>query len=152
MELVANALNNCYLQHCLPQENNDVDGVYAAISYGSEFPNAAYGLISNCLRLGHRLDIWMRYDHTVPVSIPLLKSILLNHGNNVFCRLVPDCLHTKVIWWKGYGAYIGSANHTDRAWFRNIEAGLFLDENDLQSSAMAIELEGFFNELSLVSH
>src|SRR5690606_8173659 len=93
---------------------------------------------------------WMRYDHTVPVSVPLLKRLLSNHKNNIFCRLIPDCFHSKVIWWKGYGAYIGSANLTERAWKTNIEAGVFLSESELQASNMLMDLELFFEGLSAV--
>ncbi|MET4819912.1 phospholipase D-like domain-containing protein [Endozoicomonas lisbonensis] len=95
-----------------------------------------------------RLDIWMRYDHTVPVVVPMLERLLRHHSDNVYCKLIPDFLHSKVIWWKGYGAYIGSANHTDRAWLTNIEAGLFLTEEDLESNGMIPELETFFDYLN----
>ncbi len=89
----------------------------------------------------------MRYDHTVPVAIPLLKKLLKHHKDNIFCKLIPDYLHSKLIWWKGHGLYIGSANLTGRAWMTNIEAGLFLTEDDLQEMGMTIELEEFFDGL-----
>jgi phosphatidylserine/phosphatidylglycerophosphate/cardiolipin synthase-like enzyme len=50
---------------------------------------------------------------------------------NMQCRLVSDCYHPKVIWWCGLGAYIGSANLTNRAWVKNIEVGTFLSHQDL---------------------
>lgn len=90
----------------------------------------------------------MRYDHTVPVSPSLLEKLLANTKNNVFCKLVPDCLHSKIIWWKGYGAYIGSANLTERAWYTNIESGIFLTESDLYSSNLIEQLEEFFDNLA----
>jgi hypothetical protein len=52
-----------------------------------------------------------------------------------------------VIWWKGYGAYIGSANHTDRGWLTNIEAGVFLEEDELLANGMDSQLESFFDYL-----
>lgn len=90
----------------------------------------------------------MRYDHTVPVSPAFLSKLLANVKNNIFCKLVPDCLHCKIIWWKGYGAYIGSANLTGRAWYSNIEAGVFYDENDLYNTGLIEQLEEFFDNLS----
>lgn len=147
MEFIANTLNKKFIKNLLPPAGTKVDGVMAAIAYGSNFPNEKEDFIADCIKNHYRLDLWMRYDHTVPVSPTLLRRILDNHKNNIFCKLIPDCLHSKVIWWHGYGAYIGSANLTERAWNSNIEAGLFLTENDLLNSGMLEELENFFESL-----
>ena len=148
MEFIANALNSNFLSNILPPPEAEIDGVMAAIAYGSNFNDEKRDFIGHCLKNRYRLDIWMRYDHTVPVAIPLLKRLLRHHKDNIFCKLIPDCLHSKVIWWKGYGAYIGSANLTDSAWVSNIEAGMFLNEIDLQRDGMQVELENFFENLA----
>lgn len=148
MKLITNKLNNSYLRDILPNKNDDIDGVLAAIAYGSSGANENEDLIGNCLSNKCRLDIWMRYDHTVPVSVRMLERLLKNHRNNIYCKLIPDYLHSKVIWWKGYGAYIGSANLTERAWLTNIEAGIFLTEEELHSNDMAVQLEDFFDNLN----
>ncbi|MGP0718940.1 phospholipase D-like domain-containing protein, partial [Escherichia coli] len=88
--------------------------------------------------------------HTVPVAPSFLSKLLINTKNNIFCKLVPDCLHSKVIWWKGYGAYIGSANLTDRAWNMNIEPGVFYTESDLYNSDLISRLEDFFDNLAFL--
>lgn len=147
MKFIANAINGEFLENILPSADDGVDEVLAAIAYGSVFNNQKDDFIGHCLKHHYRLDIWMRYDHTVPVAVELLKRLLKHKADNIFCRLIPDHLHAKVIWWKGYGAYIGSANLSDRAWTSNIEAGLFLTESDLQRDGMDIELEEFFDEL-----
>jgi len=147
MKFVANTINNTHLSYLLPSNEDEVDCVLASIAYGDNFPNEKDDFIAQCVANRYRLDIWMRYDHTVPVAIPLLRRLLSHHKNNIFCKLIPDVLHSKVIWWKGYGAYIGSANLTDRAWNTNIEAGLFLTEADLQRDGMYIELENYFDQL-----
>ncbi|WMW80121.1 phospholipase D-like domain-containing protein [Undibacterium cyanobacteriorum] len=147
MKFVANVINNTHLAYLLPSKDDEVDCVLASIAYGANFTNERDDFIGNCVQNRYRLDIWMRYDHTVPVAIPLLRRLLKHHKDNVFCKLIPDVLHSKVIWWKGYGAYIGSANLTDRAWNSNIEAGIFLTEADLQQSGMHIELESYFENL-----
>ena len=144
MKLIANTLNGNYLQNILPSIDDNVDGVLAAIAYGNDINEK---FIKNCIENRHRLDIWMRYDHTVPVAVPLLKKLLRHHKDNVFCKLIPDYLHSKVIWWQGFGAYIGSANLTDRAWMTNIEAGLFLTDDNLHENGLIIELEQFFGGL-----
>ncbi|HCD3054373.1 TPA: phosphatidylserine/phosphatidylglycerophosphate/cardiolipin synthase family protein, partial [Klebsiella pneumoniae] len=144
MKLIANGLNKQFFSSFLPPPDCEIDGVVAAIAYGDD----KTALLDHCLKNHHRLDIWMRYDHTVPVSPSLLAKFLANTKNNIFCKLVPDRLHSKVIWWKGYGAYIGSANLTDRAWHTNIEAGIFFTESDLYSSNLIEQLEEFFDSLA----
>jgi PLD-like domain len=151
MQFIANGLNGFFLRNILPPPEVEIDGVIAAIAYGSNFNDKKYDFIGHCLANRYRLDIWMRYDHTIPVAVSLLKRLLCHHKDNIFCNLVPDCLHSKVIWWKGYGAYIGSANLTDRAWVSNIEAGVFLSESDLQNDNIQIELENFFDGLRSAS-
>jgi len=39
--------------------------------------------------------------------------------------------HAKVIWWREYGLYIGSANLTASAWYKNVEAGCFFPESEI---------------------
>src|SRR4030042_5451271 len=106
MKFIANDINHAYLRDVLPPCGAEVDGVLAAIAYGSNEEH----FLKNCIDNKYRLDIWMRFDHKVPVKIPLLKKLLNLTSKNIFCYQVPDILHSKVIWWQGYGAYIGSAN------------------------------------------
>lgn len=143
MKVFSNGLNQNYLSSILPGSEIDIDWVKAAIAYG----NDADTLIKNCLENKRRLDIWMRYDHTVPVAPALLKILLRNLKNNIFCYLIPDMLHAKIIWWRNYGVYIGSANLTQRAWWSNIEVGVFLSEYELEEAGALLEIESIFDSL-----
>ncbi|MGP0150974.1 phospholipase D family protein [Pseudomonas oryzihabitans] len=125
----------------------ELNGVLAAVAYGSSASDITQDLVGHCVTNKLRLDLWMRYDHTVPVTVELLKRLLKHQGDNVFTRFVPDRFHSKVIWWKGYGAYIGSANHTDNGWLTNVEAGVFLSEDELVANGMDNQMEGFFEYL-----
>ncbi len=147
MKLIANCINGEHLRSQLPPADVEVDGVLAAVAYGSSASDITQDLVGNCVANKLRLDLWMRYDHTVPVSVELLRRLLKHQKDNVFTRFVPDCFHPKVIWWRGYGAYIGSANHTDRGWLTNIEAGVFLTEDELVANSMDRQLEDFFEYL-----
>jgi len=144
MDFFANGLNKNYLVNVLPKSNVEIDWVKAAIAYGDDSET----LIKNCLENKRRLNMWMRYDHSVPVAPSLLKLLLGNVGNNIFCSLIPDRLHAKVIWWRNYGVYIGSANLTSRAWWNNIEFGVFISEDELESDGSLIEIESFFDDLA----
>jgi hypothetical protein len=147
MKLIASGINKQFLSSYLPKFGDEVDGVLAAIAYGDDTDT----LLKNCIDNKFRLDIWMRYDHTVPVKPSLLSQLLKNMKNNIFCQLIPDVLHSKIIWWQGYGAYIGSANLTNRAWWTNIETGMFFSDEELVSNNLVPQLETFFDELKDLS-
>lgn len=149
MKLVANRINGVYLRDLLPTLSDEVqvECVLAAVAYGSSASDITQDLVGHCVANKLRLDMWMRYDHTVPVSVELLKRLLKHQKDNVFTRFVPDRFHPKIIWWKGHGAYIGSANHTDNGWLTNVEAGVFLSEDELVANGMDNQLEDFFEYL-----
>lgn len=150
MKLIANGINNSVFSNILPHDDDEVDGVFAAIAYGSLPNSKSYDLIEDCISKGYRMDLWMRYDHTVPVSIEMLKKLLENEKKNIFTKFIKDILHSKIIWWKGYGAYIGSANLTERGWISNIEAGVFFDEKTLQNNEIGEQIESFFDTLKSI--
>ncbi|MCX2758972.1 phospholipase D-like domain-containing protein [Vibrio sp. Sgm 22] len=145
MKLIANGINNEYILNVLPPHEVEVEEVLAAIAYGDL--SGGERLLNTCLENKYQLKIWMRYDHTVPVNPRFLEKMLNHLKDGIYCQLIPDALHSKVLWFKGHGAYIGSANLTDRAWHTNIEAGVFLTEEDLYSSGMYEQLEEFFRNL-----
>ncbi len=149
MRFIANRLNGKHLRDLVLEASarDDIDQVYAAIAYGCSSSDETLDLIGSSVKNKLRLDLWMRYDETVPVSIELLKRLLKHQKQNIFTSFVPDRFHPKVIWWKGFGAYVGSANHTDYGWMTNIEAGVFIEEDELISNGMAVELDGFFDYL-----
>lgn len=148
MKLIANRVNNTHLRDILPADTSQIDMVLAAIAYGDSAADEAQDLIGHALTNKLRVNLWMRYDHTVPVSVRLLKRLLFGLQSNIFTCFIPDYFHAKVIWWKGYGAYIGSANHTDRGWMTNIEVGVFLEEDELVANGMDSELDAYFDYLA----
>jgi len=79
---------------------------------------------------------------------PDLLDDILRQRDRITCRLVPDSrnLHAKIIWWRGSGAYIGSANLTDAGWSRNLECGVFYEHSEL-TGGIGAELARFFDEL-----
>ena len=148
MKFIANNVNKEFFSNILPNKGTNVSGILAAVAYGGTCSTETQGdrdLIANCLMLKCHMDIWMRYDYGLTVRPELLKRFL--EAENVLLNFVPYYLHSKVIWWKGYGAYIGSANLSDRAWMKNIEAGVFMTDAELVNNGMLNELENFFEYL-----
>lgn len=110
-------------------------------------------LFEGCWKKGIPLTLWARYDNTVPVSIPVLEWFLSKSQKsaNYSCKLLASLFHPKIIWWHGFGAYIGSANLTHSAWYRNFEAGIFLSEDELDEQGMREELVRYFEEIDDVA-
>lgn len=121
----------------------------AAIAYAS---HDNLELFEACKTYGKNLTFYGRYDQSVPVHPAVVKWFLDNASPNYVCRMVPDILHAKVIWWVDVGAYIGSANLTDRAWNSNIEAGVFLTQDELEDMDMTHQLQQFFHVVDSRSH
>src|SRR5688500_18046307 len=120
--------------------------VKAAIAYAQHGIDKIL-LFDDCLRKSKKLTFYGRVDGTCPIDLRILQWFLQRNSPNALCRLVPHWLHAKVIWWVGQGAYIGSANLTDRAWFKNYEAGVYLSNEDLEQFGLTLELEDFFDGL-----
>ncbi|NYF18588.1 hypothetical protein HDC36_000025 [Xanthomonas sp. JAI131] len=119
--------------------------VMAAVAYGS-FDQKWW--FEDCLVKGKLVEFFGRYDGTVPIDPRLLEWALEpRRSANLSWRVVPTHLHAKIIWWEGQGAYIGSANLTDRAWNKNFEAGVFLPDEALETFGLVPQLLSFFQGL-----
>ncbi|TCA69916.1 phospholipase D family protein [Rhizobium leguminosarum] len=142
MELLLNGINGNYLRNILLNAVEDTDRVDAAVAYATENDL----LFDWCWENKLPLRFWGRFDEQVPVSIPILERFLSRRSGRYTCKLVRQ-FHPKVIWWRGFGAYIGSANLTQSAWWNNVEAGVFLTEDELVASGHDLQLEQFFAEI-----
>lgn len=147
MKFVAGGINGEYLKGIHISAKNKTDSVKIAVAYASGDPD----ILKDNFNDNVRLTFWGRYDSTVPVSTNILKRFLDNMSSNFECKLVPDIFHAKVIWWEDFGAYIGSANLTDRAWYNNIEAGIFLTHAELVENDLIEELNSYFIDLDKFS-
>jgi hypothetical protein len=56
-----------------------------------------------------------------------------------------------VIWWHGFGAYIGSANLTASAWSANVECGVFYEDSEIIGTQIQQDLELQFEYLRVNS-
>lgn len=142
LSLVAGPVNKQLLINLTHEHTPNCSEVVSAIAYASE-NNLA--LFEACKQYGRNLTFYGRYDEGVPVEPGVVGWFLEQASPNYVCRMVPDILHAKVIWWVDVGAYIGSANLTDRAWNSNIEAGFYLNQDELEDSGMFDELRRFFS-------
>jgi hypothetical protein len=100
MKFVANRINQTHLRDILPvvSEKVPLDNVLVVIAYGSSASDESQGLIDHVVEKKLRLDLWVRYDHSI--TVPLLKWLLKHLSDNVFTNFVPELFHSNVIWWK----------------------------------------------------
>lgn len=148
MKFIAGAINGEFLLQIHEKAIHAAESVSAAIAYAAGEDR----IIRDCLNNNIPLDYYGRYDGSAPVALPILKLFLDAKSPGFVCKLVPDIFHPKVIWWKGVGAYIGSANLTSNGWFGNIEAGIYLDDSELAEFDIDEELENFFSFIDSKSH
>ena len=139
MKLILGSINGEYLRNITLNAAPETEIVFAAVAYA----HSQSVLFDWCLENNIPLKFWGRYDHTVPIAVPILKTFLSRNSANYQCRLVTK-FHPKVIWWKGYGCYVGSANLTGAAWNENVEAGTFYSDDELDDFGMTSDLNEFF--------
>lgn len=146
MDFIGKPLSGGMLQNFHVNAIQECTEVRAAIPYAQHGVSEIL-VFDDCVRRDKKLTFYGRVDGSCPIDLKILSWFLARRSLNTVCRLVPHWLHAKVIWWVGQGVYIGSANLTDRAWFKNFEAGIYLTEEELEQFGMTLELEAFFDGL-----
>jgi hypothetical protein len=145
MKVILGMLNNELLINLASRAGTFCSQVDAAVAYaqGSDHP-----LLKACKEKGLKLTFYGLLDEDGAVGVPFLKELLAWGPSRAEVRLVKGNFHPKVIWWRGFGAYVGSANLTHKAWFNNVEAGVFFEEAELISTGAGAELDDMFEYLS----
>lgn len=143
MRVVMGELNGVRLLDLMNASVGKCNRVTAAVAYASQTDP----FFEHCKRQGVHLEFFGLLDDTGAVSRPVLR-FMLDAGPLAFSpRLIKGHFHSKIIWWHGFGAYIGSANLTSNAWFTNVECGLFFEESEILGQPLQIDLELQFEYL-----
>jgi hypothetical protein len=145
MRLILGGINGHYLRNITENAVRETEQVIAAVAYATD--NSL--LFDWCWQ--HRIPIkfYGRLDDGVAVNTQVLANFLSKKSPIFVCRLVQHH-HAKVIWWRGVGMYIGSANLTDSAWYKNVEAGCFFSEEEINDE-MAKDVLDLFATLEVHS-
>ena len=152
MRLILGGINADYLRNLIEEASaieEDVrvtESVWAAVAYATDAKDTG-SLIRWCFDNSIPLRFWGRLDEEVPVRVEILNLFLNRRSPEFVCKLVKHH-HAKVIWWRGFGVYIGSANLTYSAWNSNVEAGCFFPESEIDSQFEG-DLNRLFAELDL---
>lgn len=148
MQAILGKLNGTFLVNTLTLSYPASKSIRMAVAY-ADFHDPVVEHIRKHSEV--KLQFYGRMDHTGAVSLQLLDWFLNKSPATVQCFLVNGRYHPKVIWWDGFGAYIGSANLTSNGWERNIEAGMFLTEEELEERGVAEDLDVLFDHLDDIS-
>ena len=141
MKLILGGINGEYLRAITDGGAAKTEEVLAAVAYATDDTL----LFDWCWQHQIALKFYGRLDDCVAVSVPILRAFLNRKSSDFVCRLVKHH-HAKVIWWRGLGVYIGSANLSHSAWYNNIEAGCFFPEGEIAED-MAADIEAMFAKL-----
>ena len=143
MKVVMGALNGVRLFDLMNGATGRCSRVTAAVAYATG--NSPF--FDHCLKEKISVDFYGLLDEDCAVAVAVLQKLLEAGPLAANCRLIKSHFHSKIIWWHGYGAYIGSANLTSSAWFSNVECGIFYEESEIIGSAIQLELEHQFDYL-----
>jgi len=150
MKLVAGHLNNVLLESLHATHTPSASAIVIAVAYADSH---LLPFIQKAIEHKVPLTFYGRYDESLPVKEPVIEWFLKNRWiESVRGLLVADYYHPKLIWWKGRGVYIGSANMTKRAWFDNVELGTFFDEDEIQKNSLQSQLELIVDQIQARAH
>jgi len=141
MRLILGGINGHYLRDITENSARETEEVLAAVAYAT----STELLFDWCAKHQIPLRFYGRLDDQVAVTVPVLESFLRRKSGTHVCKLVQHH-HAKVIWWRGVGVYLGSANVTDSAWHKNVEAGCFFSDDEI-TEEMAADLQALFDTL-----
>lgn len=121
----------------------EVKEISAAVAY-----NTNDILIKKCIEKNINLEFWGLFNSGLSTDIEIIKKAL----NSTYITFYPfvEHFHSKIIYFHGYGVFIGSHNLTRAALEDNVECGVFIPEEEL-TDEHKIQLRSFFDYLRSTS-
>lgn len=143
MQIVMGEMNGVRLLDLMNAAPSKCGQVTAAVAYATN--NSPF--FEHCLKKKIQLEYFGLLDEGQAVSVSVLQQLLDAGPLAASASLIKGHFHSKIIWWHGFGAYIGSANLTSNAWFTNVECGVFFDEDEIIGTKIQNDLEQQFEYL-----
>lgn len=145
MKLVANRLNRVWPSALVSVADDDsLTGIDLAVAYASTMPD----ILDLATRRPVPMRLFALLDADGFPDLKLANDILTAAHTRWKLYFLRDYYHPKVMWFRGVGCYIGSANLSESAWKQNIECGLWLSEAELTTNGLAKPLDHLFDDLS----
>lgn len=141
MRLIANSLNNQYLENIIQEADRvELMQIDLAVAYVAK--------MDSIFRLAEKRDVPLNLyalaDGKGFPNLDVIRYFLNSRKVSWRAYLTRGYFHPKIMWFRGIGAYVGSANLTDKAWIQNIECGIWLDESELNRISWDAQLDQFF--------
>ena len=141
MKIVGNSLNGVWTREVVQwSDNDDLLGIELAVAYTSK--------MDELLKLSSRrkipLNLYTLADGDGFPSLDVARAIVRSSNSSLRLYLIKKFYHPKIMWFRGVGAYIGSANLSDSAWSRNQECGIWMDEDELHRENWIEQLGSIF--------
>ena len=131
------------LKYLLTNLPDNITSIDAAVAYTTEKKYAQdVSLVSLCLEKKIKLNWWGLFNSDGGTSLTEIKKALSNPALITFYPFSRN-FHSKVIYFHGYGIYVGSHNFTYNALMYNVEAGIFVKESSL-SEKQRNDISEFF--------
>ena len=101
-------------------------------------------LVETCINKKISLEWWGLFNSEIASKLDIVRKAI----SSPLIKFYPfaEYFHPKVIVFHGYGIYVGSHNMTKSAMYDNVEAGVFIEENEL-TDEQNMELDEFFDYL-----
>lgn len=132
-----------FLLQNLPASINKID---AAVAYTTEKRlSTDISLVDICVSKNIKLNWWGLFNADGGSAISEIKKAL-EHPDLITFYPFSKNFHSKVIYFHGYGIYIGSHNFTYNALMNNVEAGVFVEETAL-TEKQKTDINDFFDYL-----
>jgi len=142
MQLVANKVNDCWLENFVQLEaNRQLEEIILAVAYVSNM-DSIFKLASE---KNVPLSLYALCDGMGNTNTDIIQYFLDASNTSWRLYLIRDFYHPKIMWFKGVGAYIGSANLSKRAWTSNVECGVWFTQDDLLKFSMIDELSSIID-------
>jgi DNA-binding ferritin-like protein len=145
MKLCLDYTSKRNLRQLIEHIPNETKKIKASIAYSS-----SSFLIDYVIKRNINFDWFGLFNAQVPTSPELIEKAL-SHKSLIRFYPLKGYFHPKLIHFEDYGVYIGSANMTDKALHYNIEAGVFINETEMNDE-QKMELKKYFDELYKVSY
>ncbi len=141
MKLVGNALNGSYFPDLVSDADTPaLTEIHLAMAYVRD--------MDAIFELATKRDVPLRLFALVNEdgfpSTEVVRRFVSSGRVRWQLFLTRDFYHPKIARFVGVGAYIGSANLTQKAWWQNLECGIWLDEAELVQQGWDEELDNMF--------
>lgn len=147
MKLVMGEINGVWLFDLMQGAPESCTRVTAAVAYATG--NSPF--FDHCIQTNRFLEFYGLLDEDQAVAIAVMEKLLAAGPFKASCHLVKGHYHPKVIWWHGYGVYIGSANLTSYAWSSNLECGVFYEEEEILGTPVQVQLDLMLDRIRQIS-